>query len=259
VLFRSIMQRRKLWLGTTILRNRVRTSTGEDVGKIEDVIVDATNARVIYAVLMVDGYPELFVVPWSSFSASPWPDYILLNVDRRTLERGPSFNPADWPDITDPAWERRVTDHYRTGPVPVAERVVRVERPVAARRGGGISVLGGIVIALLVAGLLWMAFLVSTRGWDGAKQQLTNTFSGAAYAMKETSQDAALTGKVKAALSLNKQVPASQIHVESQGDVVTLRGEVPNDEVRSLAEKIASETPGVGEVHNYLYAMQHTQ
>ncbi len=258
------MQRRKLWLGTTILRNRVRTSTGEDVGKIEDVIVDAANGQIIYAVLMVDGYPELFVVPWPLFSASPWPDYILLNVDRKTLERGPSFNPADWPDITDAAWEQRIRDHYRTGPGPIRERVVHVGRPVVERRvvaprRTGISVLGGIVIALFVAGLLWMAFLVSTRGWDGAKQQLTNTFSGAAYAMKETSQDAALTAKVKAALSLNKQVPADQIHVESQGDVVTLRGEVPNDEVRSVAEKIAQDTPGVGEVRNYLYAMQHTQ
>jgi hypothetical protein len=249
-----------LWLGTTILRNRVRTSTGEDIGKVEDVIVDAADQRLIYAVLMVDGYPELFVVPWSLFSASPWPDYVLLNIDRKTLEQGPSFNPADWPDITDPAWEQRIRGHYKIGPVPVRERTVRVERPVAvAPRRSGISVLGGIVIALFVAGLLWMAFLVSTRGWDGAKQQLTNTFSGAAYAMKETSQDATLTAKVKAALSLNKNVPANQINVDSQGDVVTLRGEVPNDEIRSLAEKIVTDTPGVGAVHNYLYAMQHTQ
>jgi sporulation protein YlmC with PRC-barrel domain len=68
------MQRRKLWLGTTILRNRVRTSTGEDIGKIEDVIVDSSTERLIYAIVMVDGYPELFVVPWSLFSAAPWPD-----------------------------------------------------------------------------------------------------------------------------------------------------------------------------------------
>src|SRR5262249_34276860 len=134
------MQRRKLWLGTTILRNRVRTSTGEDVGKIEDVIVDAADARILYAVLMVDGYPELFVVPWSLFSSSPWPDYILLNASRKTLEQGPAFNPADWPDITDSAWEGRIRNHYKTGPAPVSERVVRVERPVAVPRRRGVSV-----------------------------------------------------------------------------------------------------------------------
>ena len=253
------MQRRKLWLGTTILRNRVRTSTGEDVGKIEDVVVDPTTERLVYAVLMVEGYPELFVVPWSLFSASPWPDYILLDIDRKTLERGPAFNPADWPDITDATWEQRVRDHYRTGPTPVRERTARVERPVAAPRRREVSLVGGLVAALFLAGLLWLGFLVSTRGWDGAKQQLSNTFSGAAYAMKETSQDATLTAKVKTALSLNKNVPSNQINVDSEGDVVTLRGEVHDDETRALAEKIAEETPGVGVVHNYLYAMQHKQ
>jgi sporulation protein YlmC with PRC-barrel domain len=257
------MQRRKLWLGTTILRNRVRTSTGEDIGKIEDVIVDSTADRIIYAVLMVDGYPELLAVPWSLFSASPWPDYILLNIDRKTLERGPAFNPADWPDITDPAWERRIQDYYRTAPTPIRERTVRVERPVerpvVVPGRSGVSFLGGIVIALFVAGLVWMAFLVSTRGWDGAKQQLANTFSGAAYAMKEGSMDATLTAKVKTALSLNRRVPASLINVDSQGDVVTLRGEVPNEEVRSIAERVAQDIPGVGKVNNFLYSLQHTQ
>jgi sporulation protein YlmC with PRC-barrel domain len=253
------MQRRKLWLGTTILRNRVRTSTGEDIGKIEDVIVDSSTERLIYAIVMVDGYPELFVVPWSLFSAAPWPDYILLDLDKKTLEQGPAFNPADWPDITDSAWERRIRDHYKLGPTPVRERTVHVERAAPVPRRREVSVLGGIVTALFLAGLLWMAFLVATRGWDGAKQQLTKTFSGAAYAMKETSQDATLTAKVKTALSLNKRVPVNQINVDSQGDVVTLRGEVPNDEIRSMAEKIAMDTPGVGAVHNHLYTVQVTK
>ena len=42
-------------------------------------------------------------------------------------------------------------------------------------------------------------------------------------------------------------------------DVVTLRGEVPNDEVRNLAEQIARDVPGVREVHNHLYAIAHSQ
>lgn len=120
-------------------------------------------------------------------------------------------------------------------------------------------VLGGVVLVLLLLGLLWVTFLVSTRGWDGAKRQIASSFQGAAYAMKETSQDAALTAKVKTALSLSKRIPANQINVDSEGDVVTLRGEVPTDEIRTLAEKIALDTPGVREVHNHLYALQHTQ
>jgi hypothetical protein len=268
----KIMQTRKLWLATTMLRNRVRTSTGEDIGQVEDVIMDPATDRVLYAVLRVDGYPELFIVPWSVFESSRSPDYLVLKTDRRTLERGPSFNPADWPDITDAAWERRISDHYGVRPVagvesvPARERVVRAERervgydrePVVYRRSG-ISAVGGFLLALILIGLLWMAFLVSTRGWEGARDQLATYFSGAAYAMKEGSQDATLTAKVKTALSLNRNVPATNINVDSEGDVVTLRGEVPNEQARSLAEQIARDTPGVREVHNHLFAMQRIQ
>jgi len=257
------MQRRKLWLATTVLRNRVRISTGEEIGKIDELVIDPATDRILYAVLAVDKYPELFVVPWSSFSASPWPDYMLLNIDRKTLERGPTVDPADWPDMTDAAWQQRIRDYYgtRAAPVhePVHERTVYVDRNVPARRKKDVSLVSSVVIVLFLLGLLWMTFLVSTRGWNGAKEEVSNTFSGAAYAMKETSQDAALTGKVKAALALNKQVPANQINVDSQGDVVTLRGEVQSDEIRSLAEKITQDTPGVRVVHNHLYSMQRTQ
>ena len=65
--------------------------------------------------------------------------------------------------------------------------------------------------------------------------------------------------KVKTALSLSKKIPSGAVTVDSDNDVVTLRGEVPNDEVRNLAEQIARDVPGVREVHNHLYAIAHSQ
>jgi hypothetical protein len=261
------MQRRKLWLGTTILRNRVRTSTGEDVGKIEDIVLDSTNERILYGVMSLEGYPELLVVPWSSFSTSPWPDYMLLNVDRKTLERAPTVDPAEWPNVSDPNWEDRIRHYYGMDPTPVRDRPIR-DRTVYVERDGDrivrrparpMSAVGAALLVLVLVGLLWMTYLVSTRGWDGARREIAGSFSGAAYAMKEGTQDATLTAKVKTALSLSRRVPASQINVDSQGDVVTLRGEVDNDEIRNLAEQITKDTPGVREVHNHLYAKQRTQ
>ena len=71
--------------------------------------------------------------------------------------------------------------------------------------------------------------------------------------MKDTSADAALTAKVKTALALNKSVPASAINVDSQDGMVTLRGEVNDQQTRDLAGKIAQDTSGVREVRNHLY------
>ena len=123
----------------------------------------------------------------------------------------------------------------------------------------GISLLGVIALIALLLVLGWMTYLVSTRGWDNARNDVQTSFRSVAHAAKETSQTAALTTKVKTALSLSKRIPADKINVDSEGDVVTLRGEVPSDEIRQLAESIARDVPGVSEVHNHLFAISPTQ
>jgi osmotically-inducible protein OsmY len=114
-----------------------------------------------------------------------------------------------------------------------------------------------ILVGLL--GLLWVTYLVTTRGWEQARRDLGSSVQSAAYAMKETSEDAALTTKVKTAFSLSKRIPANLINVDSQGDVVTLRGEVPDEGARMHAESVARDVPGVGEVRNYLFAHSRSQ
>jgi osmotically-inducible protein OsmY len=80
-----------------------------------------------------------------------------------------------------------------------------------------------------------------------------NSMQGVTYAMKETSSDAALTAKVKTALTLNKRIPAGRINVESADGIVTLRGDVDRDESRTLAGAVAEDTPGALEVRNHIY------
>ena len=120
-------------------------------------------------------------------------------------------------------------------------------------------VLASLLGLCLLLGLIWVGYLVSTRGWEQARQDISTTVQGAAYAAKETSQDAAVTAKVKTALSLSKRIPSAEINVDANNDVVTLRGEVPNEQTRSLAEQIARDVPGVREVQNHLYAVSHSQ
>src|SRR5262249_28001330 len=154
-------------------------------------------------------------------------------IDKETLRRAPSFERDVWPNLSDPAWRRRMHDHYgRLYPVPNDRSIYAERRP--ARRG--ISVAGAILLLCLVLALGWFTYLVSTRGWDQAQQDVKSTFQGAAYAAKETSQDATLTAKVKTALSLSKRVPSDKISVDTQNGVVTLRGDVPSSDVAKTAE-----------------------
>ena len=117
----------------------------------------------------------------------------------------------------------------------------------------GISFVGALALIVLILLLGWTAYQVSTRGWEQTKQDVRSAFQGAAYAAKETSQDAALTAKVKTALALSRRVPSSKIDVDSMSGVVTLRGDVPSEDARTQAESIAKEVPGVQEVHNHLF------
>ena len=252
------MQQSNVWLASRLINHRVRNSAGEDLGKIEDFVVDPETGRIEYAVLSFGGLlgmgDKLVSIPWSVLGMSSSGDYVLLDMDKESLRRAPSFDRDDWPNMTDPRWRRSLDDHYERGRTVVRERPVYVDRSLPARRG--LSVLGAILLICFVLALGWLTYLVSTRGWDQAKQDIRTSLQSAAYAAKETSQSATLTTKVKTALSLSKRTPTDKINVDSEGDVVTLRGEVPSQEIRDRVEAIVRDVPGVSEVHNNLFVTQ---
>jgi sporulation protein YlmC with PRC-barrel domain len=251
------MQISNVWLASALVNAPVRNTAGEDLGKIEDVVIDPQTGNIQYAILSFGGVlgmnKKLFPIPWSSLSTSRTRDYVLLDIPKDTLRRAPGFERGAWPDMADPGWQRRIDDYYGTDRRVLANRPVVVERRRPA--GRALSVLAGILLVCLVLALAWVAYLVSTRGWDQAREDMKSSLQGVVYAAKETSQGAALTSKVKTALALSKRIPSDKIDVDSEREVVTLRGEVPSDEIRDLAETRARDVPGVSEVHNHLYVV----
>lgn len=61
----------------------------------------------------------------------------------------------------------------------------------------------------------------------------------------EYTGDAATTTRIKAAISLNKQVANLDIHVETNNSNVTLTGRVPTENDKRVAEEIVRGTRGV--------------
>jgi len=170
------MQTSKGWSATALLNRPVRNSAGETLGRIEDIVIDPSG-NIQYAVVSLnDGFGapgRLFAVPWPLFGASPSRDWILLNMDRERLLRAPSFDRNNWPDTADPVWRRALYDYYGNDGHVVRGRTVYVER---ARRGkSGISLLAGVALVCMILGLAWLTFLVSTRGWDQAKQDMRSS------------------------------------------------------------------------------------
>jgi hyperosmotically inducible protein len=64
--------------------------------------------------------------------------------------------------------------------------------------------------------------------------------------------DAYITGKVKAKLAADPGVDAGAINVDTDGGIVTLRGEVPDRQAALRAVEDTLDTEGVNEVHSML-------
>ena len=107
-----------------------------------------------------------------------------------------------------------------------------------------------VVVALAVVAMV--VYLDRTRGWTATKHLIGESAQSTLRAVGATSQDAALSAKIKTALALSKYVSGSDIHVDAHDGYVLLTGQVPSEDVRQMVDLIARDTTGVGEVHNHL-------
>jgi hyperosmotically inducible protein len=99
---------------------------------------------------------------------------------------------------------------------------------------------GALVVLVLLA---FVVYFVSTRN-----SSVQNAYSS----IKESTQDAATTSRVRTALLLSKQVSPFDVKVQTiQGDV-TLEGQVPSEQVKTVAGAIVQDTSSVKQVHNNL-------
>ena len=130
-------KRRRVMSAGTLAGDRVRNSAGDDLGKIEEIMLDVPSGRVAYAVLSFGGFlgmgNKLFALPWEAITLDEHEHEFILNVDKQTLENAPGFDKDNWPDMADPNWGSQVYSHYGYKPywgsdVDRTDRIDRSER-----------------------------------------------------------------------------------------------------------------------------------
>ena len=108
---------------------------------------------------------------------------------------------------------------------------------------------GLVFLVVIVIGVL---YLTRWRGVDMDAAEAGKAVAGdleqAAETVRDTSQDAFLTAKVKTALALSKSASAFGVDVDSDGGTVTLTGAVASNEIRAAVLEIARDTAGVREI-----------
>lgn len=105
---------------TSIIGDQVRNAEGEDLGQIEDLMIDLQEGSVSYAVLSFGGFlgigSKLFAVPLEAMGVDTDAHELVLDIDRERLENAPGFNKDNWPDGSDRDWTAAVYRYYGVDP-----------------------------------------------------------------------------------------------------------------------------------------------
>jgi len=106
-------------------------------------------------------------------------------------------------------------------------------------RGSG-KLISVFILLLLVIGVSYYVFTRNSK--------ISNAF----HSIQESTQDAATSSRVRTALLLSKQLSPFDIQVQTTQGVVNLNGQVPSEQIKTMAGVIAQDTSSVKELHNNL-------
>ena len=100
--------------------------------------------------------------------------------------------------------------------------------------------------------ILMLILLVVLAGGIYYAYTRNASLQGAFHSVKESTEDATTTSRVRTALLLSKRVSPFDIKVQTIQGEVTLTGQVPTAEAKTVAGAIVQDTAGVKQVHNDL-------
>lgn len=100
----------------TLMGDRFRNPGGDDLGTLEEIVLDLDRGRIAYAVLASGGFLGLgdryFAIPWDMISVDTEEKELVVDLDRDRLEDAPGFDKDNWPDMSDRTWMADVYRHY---------------------------------------------------------------------------------------------------------------------------------------------------
>jgi sporulation protein YlmC with PRC-barrel domain len=104
----------------TLAGDTVVNAAGEDLGKIEAIMLDVASGRIAYAVLSFGGFlgmgTKLFALPWPALTLDAIEKRFILDASKEKLESAEGFDGDHWPAMADPAWATRIHSYYNVPP-----------------------------------------------------------------------------------------------------------------------------------------------
>ena len=93
---------------------------GENIGEIEEIMLDVRSGRIAYAVMSVGGFlgigEKYFAVPWHALTMDTDNHRFILDIDKERLRNAPGFDKEHWPTMADPRWAGDLHAYYGSRP-----------------------------------------------------------------------------------------------------------------------------------------------
>jgi sporulation protein YlmC with PRC-barrel domain len=112
----SRMPEATLLRSSTLFSYRIKSPQGEDLGKIEEVMIDMEIKRIAYAVLSFGGFWGLgdkwVPVPWDALAFKADEKVLILNIEKEKLQKAPNFERATLPELANRQWGAVIHTYY---------------------------------------------------------------------------------------------------------------------------------------------------
>jgi len=99
-----------------VIGDTVVNRAGENLGKIEELMLDLEKGRVAYAVLSFGGFlgmgEKLFAIPFEALKLDGSREHFTLDVDKEKLKNAPGFDKNHPPQASDRTWGAEVYKFY---------------------------------------------------------------------------------------------------------------------------------------------------
>jgi sporulation protein YlmC with PRC-barrel domain len=102
---------------STLTGNKVSNNADENLGKVEDFMLDTSTSKIDYAVISFGGVlgigDKLFAVPMRALRLDTEAEQFVLDADKESLKNAPGFDKDHWPNTADPGWRSTVDSYYK--------------------------------------------------------------------------------------------------------------------------------------------------
>jgi sporulation protein YlmC with PRC-barrel domain len=101
---------------SSIIGDSVENAEGEDLGKIDNLMVNINTGEIEYVVLEYGSFlglgGKLFAIPFGELTINPEKHGFILNKSEEYLKNSPGFDKNHWPDTNDHSYYEDVNNYW---------------------------------------------------------------------------------------------------------------------------------------------------